>query len=196
MNDESFTDGWYLMSLTQLEAYLGAWRAGDPSLIPEDVEKLSVGDAIAFRNRGNAPDDLDRSLRLVLRIDNEEDLRSLDLRRIGFEPDAHDAPAWRREGSRPINVVPLRRADLTGTTSHPWWEDPEMAAMEREWQESGTVDGLKIPGDLRGFVYKTIAALRKTETEVTPDAIADSVARWLEAEDVDELRAALKDVNQ
>ena len=53
------------------------------------------------------PDEDGRSLRIVLHVRDALDVRRLSERRLAFEPDFHEAPTWRREGSKPINVVPL-----------------------------------------------------------------------------------------
>ena len=71
-----------------------------------------------------------------------------------------------------------------------------MAAMEREWQETGGVDGVRIPGRYRSFVYKTIALLREAEEEVTVDAIADSIERWVDPGQARRLRTLLSEANQ
>ena len=62
-------EGWYLMSTRELEQLLAAWRLSD-----RDAEfgvPLTVEQALAHRNAGNVPDDHDRSLRLVLFVDDE-----------------------------------------------------------------------------------------------------------------------------
>ena len=109
-------EGWYLMSTSELERALAAWRAGT-----RDAEfgvSLSIDAAIARRDEGNVPDHEDRSLRLVLFVDDEP----LERKRLRWEPDYHEAPDWRREGSRPVNVVPLRSADSPQGDGRPWWE--------------------------------------------------------------------------
>lgn len=194
-DQDPFSDGWWLMSVAQLERYLAAWRAGDPAGVPEGIERLTIDGARDYRDRGNVPDAADRSLRLVLRVDDEGDLLALDSKRLRYEPDAHQAPTWRRAESRPINVVPLRAADVAGPGLHSWWDDPAMAEMEKRWQETGEVDGLAIPEEFRGFVYKTLVALRGSGAQVTPDAVADSIARWLDPVEAERLRAALRSAN-
>jgi hypothetical protein len=188
-------EGWYLMSLADLEIELARWR-GDSTRPPSNAQPLSIDEALAFRNEGNFPDDLDRTLRLVLRIDNDEDLHSLDSKRLAYEPDFYESPAWRRAGSKPVNVVPLRRDDVEGSPARPWWEDPTMAAMEREWAATGRVDGIRIPGQYRGFIYKTIALLRSAGAEVTVDAIAGSIERWLAPDQAARLRSILQQANR
>jgi hypothetical protein len=194
-NDEGFAEGWWLMSVPQLEGYLAAWRAGDPAQIPAGVRRLAQEEALIYRDRGNLPDHLDRSLRLLLRIESESDLRSLDTKRLQYEPDAHAAPHWRVEGSRPVNVVPLRRPGITPTGIATWEDDPAMAAMEQDWQDSGKVRGLAVPGEFRGFVFKTVTALEAAGSPVTVASITDSVARWLAPDQVKRLRAALDEAN-
>lgn len=183
------------MSTVDLEIELARWR-GDVSRPPSNAQPLSTDEAIAFRNRGNVPDELDRSLRLVLRIDSDEDLRSLDAKRLAFEPDFYAAPRWRRPGSKPVNVVPLRAADVEAPPPRPWWEDPVMAEMEKEWETTGTVGGVRVPGQYRSFVYKTIALLRRTGTEVTVASISDSIERWLTPDQASRLRSLLEDANR
>lgn len=186
-------EGWYLMSVDDLELELARHRHLDKALPPSHAVRLSVEEALAYRNAGNLSDELDRSLRLVLRIDRPEDFRGLHRRRLDFEPDYHSAPTWRREGSRPVNVVPLRDPGLAGGIDA-WWEDPAIAELERRWQESGRVEGIAIPGEYRSFVYKTVVALRDAGRPVTVDSICDSIARWLPGE-AETVRAALRAAN-
>lgn len=188
-------EGWYLMSTSDLEIELARWR-GDDSRPPSNAQPVSIEEALAFRNKGNVPDDLDRTLRLVLRIDNDEDLHSLDSKRLAYEPDFFSPPGWRREGSKPVNVVPLRRSDVKGSPPKPWWEDPAMAAMEAEWSESGEVQGIRIPGQYRSFVYKTIALLRSAGADVTVDAVTGSIERWLAFDQSERLKKALEQANR
>ncbi len=187
-------EGWYLMSTTDLEDELARWR-GDTTRPPSNAQPLAIAEALAFRDRGNVPDELDRTLRLVLRIDNESDLHSLDAKRLRFEPDFHEAPHWRRQGSKPVNVVPLRRPDVSAPPPRPWWEDPEMAAMENEWRQTGAVEGVRIPGQYRSFAYKTISSLRAAGVAVSVASIADSIERWLTPDQALRLRSLLEDAN-
>jgi hypothetical protein len=188
-------EGWYLMSVRDLEIELA--RVRDPSR-RDDVTNalpLSVEEAMAYRNRGNRPDALDRTLRLVLLVDDE----ALSVKRLRFESDYLAAPAWRREGSRPINVVPLEKEPTRESGPRrevPWWEQSDIAPLEEEWRDSGTVLGIAIPGDYRSFVFKTIAALQQSGVEVTLESILGSVSRWLSAEQVEELRAAFDRVGK
>ncbi len=186
----TLSEGWYLMSVRDLELELRTWR-GDRDVPGSHAQRLSVPDAIAYRNAGNLPDELGRTLRLVLHVRDEGDLRQLDAKRLLYEPDVHDPPHWRREGSRPVNVVPLRDASVLGDPK-PWWEDPQVADLEREWSQSGTVAGLPIPGPYRSFVYKTVIALRASDRPVTVDTVVDSMSRWLDPPQVEEIRAALR----
>jgi hypothetical protein len=179
-------EGWYLMSTPELEQALSAWRRGDRD--DEFGVALSTEDAIARRNGGNLPDEVDRSLRLVLFVDEEP----LEKKRIRWEPDFHDAPTWRREGSRPVNVVPLRSPDAPAGDGRPWWEMPGVEALEEEWRKHGSVAGVEVPPEYRSFVFKTVIALREAGREISPDAIADSVSRWVSAEDAEKIRSALK----
>ena len=174
------------MSTPELERALAAWRHGDRD--EEFGVALSTGDALAWRDAGNVPDKHDRSLRLVLFVDEE----ALEKKRLRWEPDFHEAPTWRREGSRRVNVVPLRSPDSPASDGRPWWEMPGVEALEQEWRRDGTVAGLQVPSEYRSFVFKTVVALREAGREVTPDAIADSVSRWVSAQDAEKIRSSLK----
>ncbi len=176
-----------MMSTAELERVL----LGRPTNEPV---RLTIEEALAFRDAGNVPDERGRTLRLVLVADDADDVRRLHEKRLRFEPDYHHAPRWRRADSRPINVVPIKRFSAA-SGDRAWWEEGEVAALESEWQRSGTVGGIRVPGDYRSFVYKTVIALRAAGLDVTPDSIADSVARWLPREDADRLRAALREAN-
>ena len=187
-------EGWYLMSTTDLEIELARWR-GDADRPASNAQPLSVGEALDFRNEGNVPDELGRTLRLVLHVDSDEALRSLDARRLTYEPDFFKAPEWRRPGSRPVNVVPLRRPEVGGVLPGPWWDDPVMAEMEAEWAASGAVGGVRIPGQYRSFVFKTIALLRAAGEAVTVGSISDSIARWLQPDQAEGLRKLLDEAN-
>jgi hypothetical protein len=184
-------DGWYLMSTTSLVRLLEAFRRGDETYEADDIEPLPVADALAFRNAGNLPDDQERTLRLVLRVDSKEDLHSLDERRLALEPDYLDPPAWRREGSKPVNVVPLRAADVKGT-ARPWWDDPAAGALESEWQAAGVIDGVIVPGEFRSFIFKSVIALRQAGKPVTSESILGALERWLTADQVEEIREAFR----
>lgn len=185
----SLAEGWYLMSTADLERELRRWRTGDGA--PSDnVQPLSVSEALSYRNDGNLEDELGRSLRLVLRIDTPEDLHALEVKRSTYEPDYLGAPGWRRAGSKPVNVVPLRPPEVRGR-AEAWWDEATMAAMEAEWSETGAVDGLVIPGEYRSFVFKTIAALKAAGQEATVPSIVGSLQRWLSPEQAEEIRRAL-----
>ena len=184
------------MSATDLEVELRAWREPGAAFPPSSSVALGTEEALSIRDDGNLPDEHGRTLRLVLIVDRSEP-GLIERERLRFEPDFHEAPEWRREGSKPVNVVPLspagagRREPLDA-----WWEDPAMGALEEEWRGSGAVAGLSIPEEWRGFVFKTISSLRAAGREVTVDSIADSVARWLAPEEVARLRTALRDANR
>ena len=182
-------EGWYLMSVGDLEIELARLRGEDRR--PSGALSLSVEDALAYRDSGNLPDDRGRSLRLFLRPDAAAGI-SLDERRLAFEPDFLESPNWRRQGSRPVNVVPLGSMQRSPGA---WWEDPDMAALESEWSDTGEIDGVRIPGEYRSFVYKTIVLLRRTETQITVQSIADAIARWLDPDQVAEIRGALEAAN-
>ena len=189
----SLAEGWYLMSVPDLEIELARARGEDRG--ESNALHLSVEDALAYRNAGNLPDEHGRTLRLVLRIAGEHDLRSLDEKRARYEPDYHDAPDWRRDGSMPVNVVPLRSSVVTGDEVA-WWEDPAVAKLEEEWSRTGAVGGVRIPADYRSFVYKTIISLRLSGREVTVETVSDSIARWLSPEDHARVRAELESANR
>jgi hypothetical protein len=189
-------DGWYLMSISDLERELERWRSPDHKTPPSQALRLTNEAALAYRNAGNVPDELGRTLRLVLVVNDTQQLASIDARRLIFEPDYHDAPTWRREGSIPVNVVVLRSPGVEAVTEGSWWEDPQLEALEREYAERGTAGGVRIPGEYRGFVFRTVLALRSQGREVTPRAISDSVARWLPKEDAARIEAAIAEANR
>lgn len=178
------------MSTSELERLL-ARRRGVDAPVPQAV-RLSVPEALAIRDAGNLPDDHGRSLRLVLHVAGSV---SLDSKRLVYEPDYHDAPSWRRPGSRPVNVVPLREPDAPAEATEAWWEQPALKTLEEEWARSGTVAGVAVPAAYRGFVYKTALSLRDAGIEVTPETLADSIARWLPVDEAERIRAALRDAN-
>jgi hypothetical protein len=184
-------EGWYLMSTSELEQELARWRGEDRP--PSEAIKLSNQQALDLRNAGNIPDERGRTLRLVLYVSSPEP-GLLEKKRLLFEPDYHDAPDWRRVGSAPVNLVPLRTTDDTANISE-WSDDPALAALEREWAQKGTIEGLSVPPAYRGFVFKTVLALRAAGRQVTAAAVADSIARWLPAPEADEIRGALMAAN-
>ena len=175
------------MSVADVEAEL----AGRPT---QDTKRLSTEEALAIRDAGNLPDDLGRTLRLVL-IADDNDPEAFARRRIAFEPDYHAQPSWRRKGSKPVNVIPLRSGPRPQAIEE-WRDDPAVAALENEWLQSGTMAGVEVPGEYRSFVHQTVLALQATGAEVTAESIADSVARWVPPEDAGRIRAALMDLNR
>lgn len=185
-------EGWYLMSVSDLEIELARLRDPGSPPRPSNAKKLTVEQALVFRNRGNLPDEHDRTLRLVLHVGTEP----LSNKRLRFEPDYHDAPTWRRDGSRPVNVVPIATGDPAPAPERAWWEQPDVAQLETEWQSTGAVDGLRIPAAYRSFVLKTIASLRAGGIPVGIDTVVGSLARWLSPSQVDEIRAALAEENR
>lgn len=185
-------EGWYLMSTVELERALRAWREGDAGLATEGLA-LSIEEALEIRNAGNVPDEQGRSLRLVLVVEDSSDLERLSSTRLIYEPDFHSAPSWRRPGSRPVNVVPLRRPQVPAQPAKPWWQDPSMRDLEEEWQRTGAVSGVRVPASYRGFVYKTVVALKNAGAEITAAAIADSISRWVPPAEAERIRAALED---
>ena len=179
-------EGWYLMTVAELERALHHPESGDQGV------RLSIEDALAYRNAGNFPDDYGRTLRLVLSYSDAEP-EALARRRALFEPDYHTEPRWRRPGSKAVNVVPMRRRASSEPPAE-WWSDPRVDELEREWQRRGTMRGVPIPQEYRSFVHKTVLALEATGEEVSARSIADSIARWLPADDAERVRRALDDV--
>jgi hypothetical protein len=189
----TLAEGWYLMSTRELEIELARFRSPDAETHPSGAVRVSVEEALAYRDAGNLPDEQGRTLRLVLHVRDETELASLDAKRLAYEPDFHAAPKWRRRDSKPVNVVPLRHRGVGPVTRDPWWEDDDVGALEREWASTGTVAGLVVPAAYRGFVFKTVIALRRAGLEVTPTSVADSVERWLPPDEAARIRAALLD---
>jgi hypothetical protein len=185
-------EGWYLMSAADVETELKRWREAEVEIPPSNAIALTIEAALAYRNSGNLPDADGRSLRLVLHVNDAAELSYLQQKRLEFEPDFHDAPTWRREGSKPVNVVPLRRDDVRGSGGRAWWDDPAVAELEREWSTSGTVAGMRVPADIRSFVYKTVLSLRAAGRDITPDSVADSIARWLSPKEAEHIRKQLE----
>ena len=181
------------MSTADLERELKRMKGDEAE--PSNAEPLDPEAALRYREQGNLPDDLGRTLRLVLHVNSVEDARTLSQKRAAFEPDFHDPPTWRRDGSVPVNVVPLR-GELLEPQEAAWWEDPDIAHLEDEWAASGgRVGGIHIPGEYRGFVYKTILSLRASGRTVTPASIAGSMRRWLTPDQADEIEDALLEAN-
>ena len=187
---ETLQEGWYLMSVADLEIELARIRAPKAVHGTSRARRLSTEEALAYRDSGNVPDEHGRSLRLVLRGAPE----SLGTTRLRFEPDFHRAPAWRRPGSKPVNVVPLTeaRGDSDEASDKAWWEHDDVAALEAEWTRSGTIAGIVVPAAYRSFVFKTAASLQSAGIEVTIDSVLASVGRWLSPEQVGELEEALR----
>ena len=95
-----------------------------------------------------------------------------------------------------MNVVPLRPPELTGEAASNWWDQPDLARLEKEWTAHGTVEGLSVPAEYRSFVYKTVLALKAGGREVTLRTLLDSLARWMSPDDLDSLESALRRANQ
>lgn len=186
-------EGWYLMNTSELERELARFREPESGHSASGAIPLTVEEALAIKRSGNIPDTQGRWLRLVLHVADVAALDDLNERRLVFEPDAHDAPDWRRSGSKPVNVVPLRTPDVKAAAPRPWWDDPEIEKLEDEWREGGTVGGIRVPGEYRSFVFKTVLALQAAGEQVTAERIADSIQRWLPADDAARIRAALVD---
>lgn len=183
-------DGWYLMTTDEIVREAKRWRS-DAEGAFRGFETLSIDDALRIRDAGNIPDDRGRSLRLVITVTPDAGVDSVSARRLEFEPDFHEEPTWRREGSKPVNVVPLRRrSEASMDKPEAWWEDAKVAPLEKEWVTRGTISGLSVPGEFRSFVIKTVIALQGSGHEVTEEAVLASVSRWLEPTDVERLRRA------
>lgn len=178
------------MSTADLETELARWRDPGAVLPPSGAVPLTVDEALAYRNAGNVPDERGRTLRLVLFARDLDEVRALGTKRAAFEPDYHDAPVWRREGSVPVNVVPLRAPGVTGDLS-PWWEASDVAELEAEWRRTGRIAGLTVPAEYRGFVLKTVVALREAGRPIDADSVAASLARWLSPEQAREISDAI-----
>ena len=174
------------MSTPDLETELARLRGEDRP--PSRAVRLTQDEALAYRNSGNIPDVADRTLRLVLDAGRDD----LDARRRLFEPDFHAAPEWRRPGSAPVTVVPLPGRMPRPVTDEAWWEDSELAPLENEWRETGTVAGLEVDPEFRGFVYKTVLSLRKAGDPVTAATVTDSIARLVSPSDAARIRAAVR----
>lgn len=190
-------EGWYLMSTSELEHELRRVRSPEEPLPPSGAIQLDSDEALAFRDAGNLPDEHGRTLRLVLHAGSSE-AGSLDAKRLAFEPDYLDRPRWRREGSRPVNLVPLRPpdgADPGTPEAGPWWEEPAVAGLEEEWRRTGAVAGMAIPGEIRSFVFKTVLVLRAARRPVNPDSVGDAISRWLRADQAEQIRRQLRDAN-
>ena len=188
-------EGWYLRSVGDLEIELALAR-GEARTERSGALRLTVDEALAFKAAGNVPDARGRSLRLVLHVADDADAARVSERRLRWEPDFHDAPEWRREGSVPVNVVPLRlHGRGSDAPNESWLDDPDLAALEEQWRATGSVAGIRVPGEYRGFVYKTVLALQAGGRAVTVEAIVDSVARWLDEKSVLDLRGALEAAN-
>lgn len=179
------------MSTADLERELARWRDPEAGVPPSNAVALTIAEALAYRDAGNLPDEHGRTLRLVLIARTLDEVKALGRKRALFEPDYHEAPEWRGEGSAPVNVVPLRAPGVSGDPS-PWWEDAHVGALEREWRATGRVAGLAVPAEYRGFVFKTVVSLREAGLPVTEDSVAGSIARWLPPEQAEEIRAALR----
>ncbi|MEA2498231.1 MAG: hypothetical protein QOH26_636 [Actinomycetota bacterium] len=171
------------------QVLLGIKRGEDPR---PPTSALTSDEAIAYRNAGNVPDEHGRVLRLFLQLGGETP-GGVDERRFLFEADFHEAPLWRREGSRPVNVIPLGLRPATSDQA--WWEEPLVAELEAGWTSSGEIEGVQVPAAYRGFVYKTVIALRRAGIKVGVDTISNSAARWLPAAQAEELRSALASAN-
>lgn len=186
-------EGWYLMSTAELERELARFRHPESEHRSSGAVPLRIEEALAFKRAGNMPDACGRWLRLVLYVGDTIALEELNERRLVFEPDLHEAPYWRRAGSKPVNVVPLRSSTVEAPAPKPWWEEPGIRELEEEWREKGTVAGLPVPEEYRSFVFKTVLALQAAGDPVTAERVADSIQRWLSPADAERIRAALID---
>jgi hypothetical protein len=187
-------EGWYLMNLDELEQELR--RARRPRAAPPSgAIRMSIEEALARRNAGNLPDADGRTLRLVLHVSDPPEPGALERRRLHFEADLHDEPTWRRPGSLPVHIVPLPVSEGHRHEPRPWFEQPEVASLEQEWRRTGSIDGVNVPGDVRGFLWKTVLALRAAGKEISVETLSASVARWLEPDDAARIRHALEHAN-
>jgi hypothetical protein len=183
------------MSTRDLEMELASEKEESDDASSSNATPISVEEALAYRNAGNLPDELDRTLRLVLRVEASEDLDERQSKRLRYEPDYLEAPSWRRSGSVPVNVVPLRMTSTRQEEAGAWWDHPGLARLEAEWDETGKVAGVAVPAEYRGFVYKTVLELQAAGRIVTVAAIAGSIARWTRRAEADEIRRALERAN-
>lgn len=179
------------MSTADLEKELARHRAPDGTGPPSNAVPLSVEDALAYRDAGNLPDAYGRTLRLVLFARDLDEVRALGRKRLEYEPDYHSEPSWRRDGSAPVNVVPLRGPDVAGAPS-PWWESDDVAALEEEWRTTGRIAGLAVPAEYRGFVLKTVVGLRDAGIPVGADSVGASLSRWLGPKQAKEITEAIR----
>jgi hypothetical protein len=188
-------EGWYLMNLDELERELR--RAREPGRgPPSGARRLSTQEALARRDAGNVPDEHGRTLRLVLHVAHPPQAGEIERKRLLFEPDFHEATGWRRPGSAPVNVVPLRVSRRRrAQPPRAWLDDARIAPLEAEWRAAGTIAGLRVPGELRGFVFKTVVALQDAGKEITAESVSASIARWVRPEDAALIRAALVAAN-
>ncbi len=184
-------EGWYLMSAGDVEVELARLRNPAEQRVSA-AQPLTRTEALAYRDAGNLPDEAGRTLRLVLRANVPG---GLEQRRLDFEPDYHAAPLWRRRGSKPVNIIPLENSTNRDSEAGPWWDEPQVKALEDEWRERGTIAGVRVPGELRSFVHKPVLSLRAAGKEITADAIADSIARWVSTDDAERIRRALREAN-
>jgi hypothetical protein len=182
-------EGWYLMNTQELELELARYRGDDVQ--PSSAIPLSIDEALKYRNRGNTPDVAGRTLRLVLHVQNRDELKKLGLKRLIYEPDHHERPDWRGPRSAPVNVVPLRVEELGPARESGWWEDPDLSELENEWETTGEVAGIKVSRERRGFVFKTVLSLRAAGMAISPESVANSVARWLPEAEAIALNAEL-----
>lgn len=183
------------MSTADLERELARRRDPATPRPPSNAVPLTVEQALAYRDAGNLPDEHGRTLRLVLFARDLDEVRALGRKRLEFEPDYHAAPAWRRQGSAPVNVVPLR-GPVAGGDGAPWWESDDVAGLEAEWRETGRIAGLAVPAEYRGFVLKTVVSLRDAGIPVDAESVAASLSRWLAPEQVDEITNAIRVVGE
>ena len=180
------------MSVAELERELIRFRnREDPGL----AKPLTQETAMALRDAGNVPDEAGRTLRLFLHITSQDELFALDEKRRRWEPDYLDAPTWRRPDSKPVTVVPLRSAEVEGRP-RAWWDDEVVGPLEDTWRRTGRIAGLEVPGEVRGFVLKTVVELDAAGRDVTVDAIVDSISRWLKPEEVANVERALRGANE
>ena len=68
--------------------------------VESNTRRVTIEGALEFRNAGNLPDEVDRTLGWCFVSRTHRISNGSHERRLEFGPDYQDAPTWRREGSR------------------------------------------------------------------------------------------------
>ena len=105
-------EGWYLMNVPELERALRWMRETESEGESFAGIRLSIDQALEFRNAGNVPDENGRSLRLVLHVDAEPE--GLARKRPSSSPTITRPPHGGERDPKPVNVVPLGRGPRSG----------------------------------------------------------------------------------